>query len=153
MKKWRVKTISVLVLFAGVPQMIQAQTLAGGIRGLQGVLDTIYDQMLPLCGSLIGVGRGIAGFAATWYIAYRVWKHIANAEPIDFYPLFRPFVIGFAILIFPSVISMINGILQPTVSATNSMVAGSDQAIADLLKQKQEAIQNSDFLQIYVRPD
>ena len=153
MKQWRMKTITFLVLFAGVPQMIQAQTVAGGIRGLQGVLDAIYDQMLPLCGSLIGVGRGIAGFAATWYIAYRVWKHIANAEPIDFYPLFRPFVIGFAILIFPSVISMINGVLQPTVSATNSMVTGSDQAIADLLKQKQTAIQNSDFWKMYVGPD
>jgi conjugative transposon TraJ protein len=153
MKSWRVKGIAALVLLAGVPLLTEAQAVAGGIRGLQGVLDTIYDQMLPLCGSLIGVGRGIAGFAATWYIAYRVWKHIANAEPVDFYPLFRPFVIGFAILIFPSVISMINGILQPTVSATNSMVTGSDQAIADLLKQKQEAIQNSDFWKMYVGPD
>ncbi len=153
MKRGRVKTIEVLVLSAGIPQMMEAQTVASDIRGLQGVLDTIYDQMLPLCGSLIGVGRGIAGFAATWYIAYRVWKHIANAEPIDFYPLFRPFVIGFAILIFPSVISMLNGVLQPTVSATNTMVTGSDQAIADLLKQKQAAIQNSDFWKMYVGPD
>src|SRR5271170_7641894 len=87
-----------LALCLSLPGLIFAQSgVAGDIKGLQAVLDTIYDQMLPLCSSLIGVGQGIAGFAATWYIAFRVWRHIANAEPIDFYPLFRPFVIGFAV--------------------------------------------------------
>jgi conjugative transposon TraJ protein len=127
--------------------------MGGDIRGLESVLDTIYEQMLPLCSSLIGVGRGLAGFAASFYIANRVWHHIANAEPIDFYPLFRPFVIGFAVLIFPSVIALINGILQPTVSATNSLVQDSNQAIALLLQQKQEAVQNTDFFKMYVGPD
>jgi len=127
--------------------------VASDIQGLQGVLDTIYAQMLPLCSSLIAVGQGIAGFAATWYIAVRVWRHIANAEPIDFYPLFRPFVIGFAVMIFPSVIALMNGVLQPTVTATNSMVTDSDAAIALLLAQKQQAVQNSDFYKMYVGPD
>jgi conjugative transposon TraJ protein len=127
--------------------------IAGDIKGLQSVLDNIYNEMLPLCSSLIGVGRGIAGFAATWYIAYRVWRHIANAEPIDFYPLLRPFVIGFCILVFPSVIGLMNGVLQPTVTATNSMVTNSDAAIAQLLAQKQQAVQNSDFYKMYVGPD
>ena len=68
--------------------------LAGEIGGLQQVLDGLYEEMLPLCSQLIGVGRGIAGFAATWYIASRVWGHISRAEPVDFYPLFRPFAIG-----------------------------------------------------------
>src|SRR5215211_2798639 len=103
---------AIVVIAAGMvlPIVSNAQDLAGEIGGLQKVLDQLYDEMLPLCSQLIGVGRGIAGFAATWYIAYRVWGHIANAEPIDFYPLFRPFVLGFAVLIFPSVISMINGV-------------------------------------------
>ncbi|HVM86865.1 MAG TPA: conjugative transposon protein TraJ [Puia sp.] len=127
--------------------------VASDIKGLQSVLDTIYNEMLPLCSSLIGVGRGIAGFAATWYIAYRVWRHIANAEPIDIYPLFRPFVIGFCVLIFPSVISLMNGVLQPTVTATNAMVTNSDAAIAELLAQKEQAVQNSDFYKMYVGPD
>jgi conjugative transposon TraJ protein len=101
---------------------------------------------------LIGVGRGIAGFAATWYIASRVWRHISNAEPIDFYPLFRPFVIGFAILIFPSVLSMINGVMKPTVVGTHAMVADSDKAIAVLLRKKEEAIRKTTVWQMYVGP-
>jgi conjugative transposon TraJ protein len=154
MKMCGVKNMIAVTVCVCLPGFIFAQSgIANDIKGLQSVLDTIYDQMLLLCSSLIGVGRGIAGFAATWYIAYRVWRHIANAEPIDFYPLFRPFVIGFAVLIFPSVIAMINAVMQPVVTATNGMVTDSDQAIAQLLAQKQQAVQNSDFYKMYVGPD
>ena len=105
---------------------------------------------MPLCSKMIGIGQGIAGFAATWYIASRVWRHIANAEPVDFYPLFRPFVIGFALMIFPSVISLINGVMKPTVTATSVMMKDSDKSIADLLKQKEEMIKNTDVWKMYV---
>lgn len=124
--------------------------LAGDMKGLHSVLDQLYDEMMPLCSQLIGVGRGIAGFAATWYIASRVWGHISRAEPIDFYPLFRPFVIGFAVIIFPTVIAMVNGVMKPTVTATGAMVENSDKAIAQLLKQKEDAIKRTELWQIYV---
>src|SRR3954467_9543744 len=130
----------ILWIAAGLtlPIMAGAQSLDNQVKGLHAVLDQLYTDMLPLCSQLIGVGRGIAGFAATWYIASRVWRHIANAEPIDLYPLFRPFVIGFAVMIFPSVLAMINGIMSPTVIATSAMMKDSDQSIAVLLKQKEE---------------
>jgi len=53
------------------------------ISGLQATLEQVYSQMLPLCSQLIGAAQGIAGFAALWYIAARVWRQIAAAEPID----------------------------------------------------------------------
>lgn len=141
----------ILAITVGMmPKITFAQGLSSEVGGLQKVLDQLYDEMLPLCSQLIGVGRGIAGFAATWYIASRVWGHIARAEPIDFYPLFRPFVIGFAVLIFPSVIAMINGVMQPTVTATGAMVDNSDKSIALLLKQKEEAIKKTTVWQMYV---
>jgi len=133
-----------------LPNLLQAQSAADEIHSMQSVLDTLYDEMIPLCGQLIGVGRGIAGFAATWYIASRVWGHIARAEPVDFYPLFRPFVLGFAVLVFPSVIAMINGVMKPTVSATSIMVTDSDKAIAALLKLKEDAIKKTVYWQMYV---
>src|SRR5688572_26405154 len=122
---------------------------ANEIKSLHSVLEKLYDEMLPLCSKLMGVGRGIAGFAATWYIASRVWRHIANAEPIDFYPLFRPFVLGFAVIIFPSVIAMINGVMKPAVTSTASMVTNSDAAITGLLKMKEEAIKKTASWQMY----
>ncbi len=149
MRKW-VK--AALIAAAGIvlPQLSQAQDIANEMNSLHGVLEQLYDEMMPLCSKLIGVGQGIAGFAATWYIASRVWRHIANAEPIDFYPLFRPFVLGFAIMIFPSVLALINGVMKPTVTATAEMVKDSDKAIAVLLKQKEEAIKTTDAWKMYV---
>lgn len=149
MAKW-MRAALIAAVGMVLPQLSHAQGVADNINSLQGVLDQLYDEMLPLCSKLIGVGQGIAGFAATWYIASRVWRHIANAEPIDFYPLFRPFVIGFAVMIFPSVLGMINGVMKPTVTATASMVKDSDKAIAELLKQKEEAIKTSKAWQMYV---
>lgn len=146
----RVTCLSGIVLF--IPHLADAQDLADKIRSLQDVLEQLYDDMMPLCSQLIGVGRGIAGFAATWYIASRIWGHIARAESVDFYPLFRPFVLGFAVIIFPSVIAMINGVMKPTVTSTATMVKNSDEAVAQLLRMKEEAIKKTTYWQMYVGP-
>src|SRR6478609_2181750 len=122
----------------------KAQSMGDEMNSLHMVLDQLYDELMPLCNNLLGVGQGIAGFATIWYIASRIWRHIANAEPIDFYPLFRPFVIGFCIMIFPSVLALINGVMKPTVTATAAMVTGSNNAVAVLLKEKEKAIKETD---------
>lgn len=148
----------VKITLAGVtgfllPLLSNAQSSGGtadSLQSMQAVLDQLYNEMIPLCSELIGVGRGIAGFAATWYIAVRVWRHLAAAEPVDFYPLLRPFAIGMAVLLFPSVIAVVNGIMQPTILATGSMVKNSNDAIARLLRQKEDAIKQSDTWQMYV---
>lgn len=152
MKKW-LRVVPGIIVGLLWPGLSRAEDLGGEIEGLQVVLGQLYEEMLPLCSQLIGVGRGLAGFAATWYIAYRVWGHLSRAEPIDFYPLFRPFVIGFAVLVFPSVIGLINGVMQPTVTATGAMVEGSEKSIAVLLEQKGEVEKKSIAWQVYVGAD
>ncbi len=144
------KFLVCLLVGVGYCGFVQAQGVANEMNGLHGVLEQLYDDMMPLCGKLIGVGRGIASFAAIWYISSRIWRHIANAEPVDFYPLFRPFVLGFAVVIFPSVLSMINGVMKPTVTATAAMVTDSNKAIAVLLKAKEDAIKKTTVWQMYV---
>ncbi|MGN7988717.1 conjugative transposon protein TraJ [Pedobacter sp. 22226] len=133
-----------------LPAMAGAQGIAGELSGMQSVLDKVYEDMLPLCSRLIDVARGIAGFGALWYIASRVWRQIAAAEPIDFYPLLRPFALGMCIMMFPMVIGIMNGILKPTVSATGAMVSGSNKAIERLLALKEQAIKKSKNWQMYV---
>lgn len=149
MATWKKVTLSVMVGLI-LPQFLKAQTLAGEMNGLHRVLDELYNQMMPLCSQLIGVGQGIAGFAALWYIAARVFRHLAAAEPIDFYPLLRPFAIGLCIAFFPSVLDVLNGVLRPTVTATALMTKGSTNAIALLLKQKEAAIKQNPTWQMYV---
>ncbi|WP_317169302.1 hypothetical protein [Mucilaginibacter humi] len=142
------KKIFLTAIFAvtgiAFPLFSKADGLATDIRGLQGTLNSVYNDMLPMCSQLIGVGRAIAGFGALWYIGSRVWRQIASAEPIDFYPLMRPFGLGLAILLFPTVIAVINGIMSPTVTATGGMVQNSDAAIAALLKAKDAAVEKTE---------
>jgi hypothetical protein len=140
MKKW----VMVFCIFAA-PLSLFAQGIASSIKSLHSVLDQLYTDMMPLCSQLIGVGRGLAGFGAVWYIGSRVWKHIAAAEPVDFFPLFRPFVLGFCVLIFPSVIALINGVLQPTVTGTAAMVKGSNDAISHYLDLKQANVSSGSW--------
>jgi conjugative transposon TraJ protein len=136
-----------------LPLLGRAQSgggLAEGIHGLEGVLDDLYNSMIPQCSQLIGVGQGLAGFAALWYIAVRVWRHIANAEPVDLFPLLRPFVIGGAIVLFPSVIALMNGVLQPIVAGTAQMEGNANAAIATLLQEKEAALKQTIQYQMYV---
>src|SRR5688572_25037814 len=136
----KTKIVMTTIVVGGwlLPEIALAQTSGGDIQNLQSVLDSLYEEMVPLCSEMIDVGRGLSGFAAMWYIASRIWRHIANAEQVDFYPLLRPFVIGFCILIFPSVLALVNSILKPTVTGTASMITGSNASIAELLKRKDE---------------
>jgi conjugative transposon TraJ protein len=142
-----------LLILLILPHLSNAQDITSSLKGMQPVLDNVYNQMIPMCSNLIDAARGIAGFAALWYIASRVWRQIAQAEPLDFYPLLRPFALGIAVMLFPMVISLMNGLMQPIVSATGAMVQNSDNSIALLLKQKEDAIKNSSSYQMYVGDD
>lgn len=129
------KKIVLMVLL--LPIVGSAQTISNGTY-MQSVLDRLYSEMMPMCGQLIGSARLIAGVAALCYIAMRVWKNIASAESVDLFGLMRPFVIGFCILIFPSVIALFNGILQPIVAATSAM-RGNSQAVMEKYLALQES--------------
>jgi conjugative transposon TraJ protein len=131
---------------------VQAQTAGDEEQSLHTVLENVYDQMIPLCSQLISIARGIAGFAAMFYIGFRVWRHIANAEAIDFFPLFRPFALAILIGMFPSVLAVINGVLKPTVTGTAAIVANSNQAVQTLLTQREDAIQGTQQYKALVGP-
>lgn len=127
-----------------LPTLASAQALNNEIKNFQSLLETLYNDMMPKFGMLIGIGRALAGFGATWYIAYRVWGHIARAEPIDFYPLFRPFAIGLAIMFYVPLLGVINSALKPLVTGTNQIVINTDKTIAELIKKKEAAMKESD---------
>ena len=90
---------------------------------LHQILRSLYVEMMPLCSEMTGVAKGIAGLGALLYVAARVWQSLARTEPIDVYPLLRPFAIGFCIMFFPSfVLGTINMVLSPVVKGTNQML-------------------------------
>ena len=99
---------------------------------LHQILRSLYADMLPLCSDMMGIAKGLAGLGALFFIAYRVWKSLAAAEPIEVFPLLRPFVLGLCIMAFPTlVLGPLNGLLSPISNATSHLV---DRQAFDLEK-------------------
>jgi conjugative transposon TraJ protein len=97
--------------------------LAIDFDNLHQILRNLYTEMMPLCSSMIGVAKGIAGLGALFYVAVRVWQALARAEPIDVYPLLRPFAIGLCIMFFPVfVLGTINAVMSPVVTGTHGIL-------------------------------
>lgn len=90
---------------------------------LHQILRSLYTEMMPLCGSMAGIAKGIAGLGALFYVAVRVWQSLSRAEPIDVYPLLRPFAVGLCIMFFPTfVLGTINAVMSPVVKGTHQML-------------------------------
>jgi len=97
--------------------------LAVDFQNLHQILRSLYEEMMPLCGNMAGVAKGIAGLGALFFVAYRVWQSLSRAEPIDVFPLLRPFVIGLCIMFFPTfVLGTINAVMSPVVKGCNQML-------------------------------
>ena len=105
---------------------------------LHQVLANLYQEMLPLCSSLIGVAKGIAGLGALFYVAYRVWQALSRAEPIDVFPLLRPFAIGLCIMFFPTIVlGTINSVMSPVVKGTHGILESQTMDLQEYRQQKE----------------
>lgn len=148
--------LSSILLGCLLPTIAHAQSAqspaAVGVAQFQTILDNVYYQMMPLCAQILSLCQGIAALGATFYIAVRVWKHIARAEAIDFFPLLRPFVITLLISIFPQVLWIIDDVLHPTVTATAALVQHSNDAVQTLLIEQAAAIGTDTSMQVLIGP-
>ena len=105
-------------------------------NNLHQILRDLYTEMMPLCSNMSGVAKGIAGLGALFFVAHRVWQSLSRAEPIDVYPLLRPFVIGLCIMFFPTfVLGTINTVLSPVVKGTHQML---ESQTLDMNKYRQQ---------------
>ncbi|OJV76363.1 MAG: conjugative transposon protein TraJ [Bacteroidia bacterium 44-10] len=90
---------------------------------LHQILQNLYNDMMPLCSDMIGVAKGLAGLGALFYVAYRVWQALSRAEPIDIFPLLRPFAVGLCIMFFPTIVlGTINAVLSPVVKGAHTIM-------------------------------
>jgi conjugative transposon TraJ protein len=97
--------------------------LSVDFENLHQILRNLYTDMMPLCSNMAGVAKGISGLGALFYVASRVWQSLSRAEPVDVYPLLRPFVIGLCIMFFPDfVLGTLNAVMSPVVKGCNQML-------------------------------
>ncbi|MVZ63729.1 conjugative transposon protein TraJ [Sphingobacterium humi] len=105
-------------------------------NNLHELLRSLYDEMLPLSADMAAVAKGIAGLGALFYVALKVWQALSRAEPIDVFPLLRPFALGLCIMFFPTIVlGTINAVLSPVVKGTNAML---ENQVLDLNKLQQQ---------------
>lgn len=113
--------------------------LAIDFDNLHQLLRNLYQDMMPLCADMIGVAKGIAGLGALFYVASRVWQALSRAEPIDVYPLLRPFVIGLCIMFFPTfVLGTINAVMSPVVQGTHTILESQMEDVKALQAEKDQ---------------
>ena len=106
-------------------------------ENLHQILRSLNDEMMPLCEDMAGVAKGIAGLGALFYVAYRVWQSLARAEPIDVFPMLRPFAIGLCIMFFPTVVlGTLSGVLSPIVQGTAQMLEAETLDMNEYREQK-----------------
>ena len=108
-------------------------------ENLHQILRNLNTEMLPLCGDMIGVAKGVAGLGALFFIAAKVWQALARAEPVDVYPLLRPFAVGLCIMFFPTfVLGTINTVLSPVVKGCNNILQGQTLNIEKYSQQREK---------------
>lgn len=108
-------------------------------ENLHQILRNLYEEMLPLCENMSQVAKGIAGLGALFYIAYRIWQSLARAEPVDVFPLLRPFCLGLCIMFFPTlVIGSLTAILSPVVVGTHQLLQSQTLNMKDIAKKKDQ---------------
>lgn len=106
---------------------------------LHEMLRTLYDEMLPLSAEMAAVAKGLAGLGALFYVALKVWQALSLAEPIDLFPLLRPFALGLCIMFFPTmVLGTINAVLSPIVTGTHGILEGQVLDLNALQQQKDQ---------------
>ena len=107
--------------------------LAVNFENLHQILRNLYQDMMPLCADMIGIAKGVAGLGALFYVAYRVWKSLASAEPIDVFPLLRPFAIGLCIMFFPTIVlGTINAVMSPVVTGAHGILESQIEDVSAL---------------------
>jgi len=106
---------------------------------LHEMLRTLYDEMLPLSAEMAAVAKGLAGLGALFYVALKVWQALSRAEPIDMFPLLRPFALGLCIMFFPTmVLGTMNAVLSPVVTGTHGILEGQVLDLNALQAQKDQ---------------
>lgn len=108
-------------------------------ENLHQVLRSLYDEMVPLSAEMATIAKGLAGLGALFYVALKVWQALSRAEPIDVFPLLRPFALGLCIMFFPTmVLGTINAVLSPVVTGTHGILEGQVFDLNTLQQQKDQ---------------
>ena len=108
---------------------------------LQKMIASLYNDMLPTAFQLTAAAQGLAGIAALIYVFYRIWPVLAGKEPLDLFPMLRPFGFMLLLLFYQSFIFLLGAVLQPIADATGRIYAGQYKDVIQLIDNKQKILE------------
>ena len=78
--------------------------LAVNFDNLHQILQSLYTDMMPLCSQMTGVAKALPDWEPSFMWRTVSGSPLARAEPIDVFPLLRPFALGICIMFFPTIV-------------------------------------------------
>ncbi len=118
---------------------------------LETAIDEVFTRFADSFGVLVAFGQAIGFIGALCYVFYRIWGHMAPAEPIDVYPLLRPFALALCLLSYPLLVKGMVGIGRLLDKGTGSMVV-SQKAEVERLNQLKKARLKENWDRILIPP-
>jgi conjugative transposon TraJ protein len=115
-------------------------TIVAQMGAMETMLSGLYDDMVPMVKDFTNLARAVGGLGALIYIGSRIWGHQARAEPIDVFPLLRPFLIGLCILLFPQVCGTLRGLSLAISHSTDQIRTTQSQKIDQLQAEKKRLL-------------
>lgn len=114
-------------------------TIVAEMGAMETMLAGLYDDMIPMVKDFVNLARAVGGLGAIIYIGSRVWAHMARAEPIDVFPLLRPFLIGLCLLLFPQLCGILRGVTL-AISHSTDQIRSTQSAKIDQLQAEKKAL-------------
>jgi len=130
-------------------QVVNGQGLSDYNMKYMDELEQIWVDLLPSFIPFVSLASYVGGVAALLFIAWRIYGHLAQATPINFYALLRPFVLGFVIFNFASFLNIVNGLLGPISSSTSTMSAQQYADLQEMMEQQQAALEETQEWKIF----
>lgn len=120
----------------------------------QQALSLLQSHLSPLIEKMAIPCRILGAIGALICLSHKVWRDWADAAPIDWFGLLRPFVLLLCISFFPLVMTFINGILNPVAQASSNLyvakVKENQQLKLNIHRLKEKNLQQS-FADIFLQ--
>ena len=120
---------------------MQAMLLVAPV--LETSIDEVFTRFADAFGALVAFGQAIGFCGALCYVFYRIWGHMARAEPIDVYPLLRPFALALCLLSYPLLVKGMVGIGRLLDKGTGTMVASQKAEVERLNQVKKDKVREN----------